>query len=143
MGCADDPMTVSEAMCAQDSDEWKKAVDQELLMIEKMGMWEPAFLPDGMKAVKTKWVFNRKMDDNGNVIKHRARLVAKGYSQTAGIDYDEVFAPVTKYTSLRYLLALKVLRKYTVLQLDVKNAFLNGTLTEEIYREIPSGVTLL
>lgn len=142
MGSASDPLTIKEALCAADAAEWQKAMEQELLMIKMMGTWKPAFLPKGKKTVKTKWVFHRKVDSEGNVTRHRARLVAKGFSQTKGMDYDEVFAPVAKYTSLRFLLALKVLKNYSVLQLDVKNAFLNGILSEEIYLEVPHGVDL-
>lgn len=92
--------------------------------------------------VETERVFSRKLDSVGNVIRHRARLVARGYCQTEGIDYNEDFAPVARYQTLRFLLALKVIIDYDVLQIDVKNAVLLGKISDEIYVKVPQGIQL-
>jgi hypothetical protein len=91
-------------------------------------------LPAGRKAVKSKWVIKHKADG-----RFRARLVAKGFTQIPGLDYDETFSPVARFESLRLLLVLAALEDWEVHQLDVKSAFLNGVLDEEIYMEQPQG----
>lgn len=114
---------------------------QDLLFIKRMGTWKPAFLLRDKNLINTKWMFTWKTDSTGNVTRCSARLVAKGFTQSEGMDYAEVFAPVSKYISLHFLLAL-VMKLYEVLQLDVENAFLNGMLSEEIYLEILHSVNL-
>lgn len=133
----------SEKLFTQpDSAEWQIAMKQEFLVIKKMATCNPVFLPHDKKTVKTKWVFSQKTDSTGNVIRYRARLVAKGFSQTDGIHYAEVVAPLAKYTSVLFLIALKVMKAYEVLHLTVKSASLNGMLSEEIYVEVPDGLKL-
>lgn len=85
------------------------------------------------KEIKTKWVLNRKLKSPGNVTRNNERLFAKGFRQKFGVYYDYVFELVGRYTSLRFLLVLEVLRKYRILQLKFKSWFLNGTLVEELY----------
>ena len=141
MGNEDDstPLTFDEAMSSSDKEEWKDAMKYEIKAIEKKKTWKLVPLPDGYKAVKNKWVYTTKKDTNQNISRHRARLVAKGFTQRRGIDYDEVFAPVAKYSTLRLILALATDEDLNLLQLDVKSAFLNGKLDEEIYMEQPEG----
>src|SRR6267154_5573930 len=91
-------------------------------------------LPSGQKAIKSKWVFKHKADG-----RFHARLVAKGFTQIHGIDYDETFSPVARFESLRLLLALAALEDWEIHQMDVKSVFLNGVLDEEIYMEQPQG----
>lgn len=133
----DDQMSVSDALSGTYSAEWQTAIEQELLVIKKMGTWKPEFLPRDKKTVNTREVFSRKTDSTWNVSRYRDRLVAKGFSNTEVNDYEEVSAPVANYTSLRYLISLKVLKQYDISQLDVKNGFLKGTLSEDIYLEVP------
>ncbi|VVA38040.1 Hypothetical predicted protein, partial [Prunus dulcis] len=85
----------------------------------------------------TKWIFKNKTDEQGNVVRNKARLVAQGYTQMEGIDFDETFAPVARLESVRLLLAIACHLKFKLYQMDVKTAFLNGILNEEVYVEQP------
>ena len=129
-----DPVTLAEAMGSKDADEWRSACQYELDALAKNKTWELVDLPAGRKAVKSKWVFKLKNDG-----RYRAHLVAKGFTQIPGIDYDETFSPVARFESLRLLLALATLEDWEIHQMDVKSAFLNGVLDEEIYMEQPIG----
>ncbi|GJZ29065.1 putative ribonuclease H-like domain-containing protein [Tanacetum coccineum] len=96
-------------------------------------------LPNGKRAIGTKWVFRNKKDEKGIVIKNKARLVAQGYTQEEGIDYDEVFAPVARIEAIRLFLAYASFKDFVVYQMDVKSAFLYGKIEEEVYVCQPSG----
>lgn len=119
--------------------EWRIAMDKEMESIEKNGMWKLTSLPPGHKVIGLKWVFKLKKDANGNVVKYKARVVAKGYVQEHGIDFEEVFAPVTRLETVRMLLALATKNKWEVHHLDVNTAFLNGEINEEVYVSQPEG----
>lgn len=112
---------------------------EELNSIEENNTWILCDLPHGRKAIGSKWVFKNKLNENGNVERRKARLVAQGFSQKFGVDYDEVFAPVARNTTLRLLLSVAGTRNYTVNHYDIKTAFLNGKLEEEIYMKQPPG----
>ena len=118
---------------------WKKAMETEIESIEKNDTWTLTELPSNQKVIGLKWIFKLKRDAAGNVIKHKARLVAKGYAQEHGIDYDEVYAPVTRLETVRLLLALAAKRGWQVHHLDVKTAFLNGDIEEDVYVAQPIG----
>jgi hypothetical protein len=94
-------------------------------------------LPAGHRAIGLKWVFKVKKDPYGNIIKHKARLVAKGYAQREGVDFDEVFAPVERIETVRLLIALAAQKGWQIHHIDVKSAFLNGDLVEEVYVQQP------
>ncbi|RVW54511.1 Retrovirus-related Pol polyprotein from transposon TNT 1-94 [Vitis vinifera] len=119
---------------------WKTAVDEEVRALEKNGTWEIADLPRGKKPVGCKWIFTVKYKADGNVDMYKARLVAKGFTQSYGIDYQETFAPVAKLNTVRVLLSLAANLDWSLHQLDVKNAFLNGDLEKEVYMDIPAGL---
>ncbi|KAF0918025.1 hypothetical protein E2562_021716 [Oryza meyeriana var. granulata] len=106
---------------------------EEMRSIEDNSTWELVALPTRHRAIGLKWVFKVERDEHGNVIQHKVRLVAKGYVQRAGIDFDEVFAPVARMESMHMLLALAAHERWTVHHMDVKSAFLNGDLKEEVY----------
>ena len=89
--------------------------------------------PKGEHFIDTKWIFRNKTDEKGNVICNKARLIAQGYSQMEGVDYDETFAPVACMESIRILLALACQLKFKLYQMDVNTAFLNGLLKEDVY----------
>ncbi|RVW52356.1 Retrovirus-related Pol polyprotein from transposon RE2 [Vitis vinifera] len=119
---------------------WKAAVNKEVRALEKNGTWEITDLPRGKKPVGCKWIFTVKYKADGNVDRYKARLVAKGFTQSYGIDYQETFAPVAKLNTVRVLLSLAANLDWSLHQLDVKNAFLNGDLEEEVYMDIPVGL---
>lgn len=121
---ADVPTTYKEALQGRDSKSWQKAMQEEIEEINKQGTWELVPLPNGAKAVKSKWVYTTKKDAEEKFIRNKSRLVAKGFTQRSGIDYNEVFAPVAKYSTLRFLLPLAADEELALLQLDVKSAFL-------------------
>lgn len=101
--------------------------------------WKKNRDPKNQKSVGSKWVFKRKLDDKGQVMRYKARLVAQGFTQKYGINYDEVFAPVARSTTMRLLLSIAGMKNYFVNQYDIKTAFLNGELEEEIYLRQPIG----
>ncbi|XP_042756658.2 retrovirus-related Pol polyprotein from transposon TNT 1-94 [Lactuca sativa] len=119
--------------------EWVQAMNDEMASIEKNDTWNLVDLPKGRRAIGLKWVFKVKRDPQGNILKHKARIVAKGYIQKQGIDYEEVFAPVARIETVRVILALAGSNGWRVHHLDVKSAFLNGHLTEEVYVSQPEG----
>jgi hypothetical protein len=133
---ADEPSSVAEAL--QDAS-WSKAMEEEMGCIEENETWTLADLPPGHKPIGLKWVFKVKRDENGTVVKHKARLVAKGFVQREGVDFEEVFAPVARLDSVRLLLAVAAQERWEVHHLDVKSAFLNGELKEEVYVAQPPG----
>lgn len=131
-----DPVYFEEAI--QDEN-WKDAMNQEIDAIRRNETWELVKLPENKKALGVKWIYRTKLKQNGEVQKYKARLVVKGYKQKFGVDYEEVFAPVTRLETVRLLLALAAKNNWKVHQMDVKSAFLNGYLEDEIYVEQPPG----
>ncbi|KAM1027850.1 hypothetical protein ACFX2A_041559 [Malus domestica] len=102
-------------------------------------VWTLVDPPEGIEPVGNKWVFKRKIGVDGNVETYKARLVAKGYRQREGIDYEETFSPVAMIKSIRILLAIAAYHDYEIWQMDMKTAFLNGYLEEELYMTQPKG----
>src|SRR5713101_7790223 len=118
---------------------WKSSMNEEFNSLQKSNTWELVDLPPGRKLVQCKWVYKTKFAADGSPLKYKAILVAKGYSQVHGINYNETFAPVAKMDSIRLALAIAASRKWEVHHMDVKHAFQNGDLTEEIYMQQPQG----
>lgn len=135
-----DPVTYNEAISSEAAKEWKEAMSEELAAIERSGTWKLVDLPAGRKPIGSKWVFKTKTNSDGIPKKRKARLVAQGFSQKFGIDYIDVFAPVARGTTMRMLLSDAGKKKLKVKQYDVKSAFLNGDLQEEIFMKPPPGV---
>ena len=135
----DTPTTVSEAYSSPDSDMWKEAVQSEMDSIMSNGTWEVVDRPFGCKPVGCKWVFKKKLRPDGTIEKYKARLVAKGYTQKEGEDYFDTYSPVARLTTIRVLLSLAASHDLFIHQMDVKTAFLNGELEEEIYMDQPDG----
>ena len=96
-------------------------------------VWELVPRPKGVNVIGTKWIFKNKLDEHGTVIRNKSRLIAQGYTQVEGIDFDETFAPVARLESIRILLAITCHLNFKLYQMDVKSAFLNGMLQEEVY----------
>ena len=135
----DEPHTMSEAMQSGDAKKWELAMQEEYDSLMANGTWELTPLPKNRQSVGCKWVFRTKRDASGNVVRYKARLVAKGYSQVAGVDFNETFAPVAKFSTIRCILALGAIMDLEMHQMDVKTAFLNGDLEEDIYMDQPQG----
>jgi len=110
-------------------------MDKELEQIEKNNTWELVSRPKDKNVIGTKWIFKNKLNENGEVVRNKARLVCKGYAQQEGIDSEETFAPVVRLEAIRMFLALSSFQKFKVFQMNVKSAFLNGDLEEEVYFE--------
>src|ERR1700731_985294 len=135
-----EPRTYWEAMRTQQAKEWEKAVIAELEQLRSSGTfeWVP-HVPSGRRTVGSRFVFQTKRDGDGNVIRYKARIVAKGYSQVPGQDFDATFASVARLTTLRALLSMAAREDWEVHQVDVVGAYLRGDLSEEIYLEPPDG----
>ncbi|WZY88683.1 hypothetical protein YC2023_045418 [Brassica napus] len=124
---------------AEKDQSWVEAMNEELRMIDKNDTWQLVDRPSDRKIIGVKWVYRTKLNADGSINKHKARLVAKGYSQIYGVDFSETFAPVARLDTIRMMLALAAQNTWKVFHLDVKSAFLNGYLEEEIYVEQPAG----
>jgi len=120
--------------------EWQLAMTEELAALDRTGTWDIVPLPSGAVPITCKWVFKVKTKSDGSIERYKARLVARGFQQTQGIDYDETFAPVAHMTTVRTLIAVAASSSWTISQMDVKNAFLHGDLHEEVYMHPPPGV---
>ena len=131
------PNTRKQALNRPDKEQWEKAMDAEYLSLIENDTWELVPLPKGRTAIRGRWVYALKEDG-----RYKARYVAKGFTQVQGIDYNEIFAPVCRYESIRTLLALAAINDWEIHSMDVKTAFLNGELEEEIYMEQPDGYEL-
>ena len=121
----------------QDAQYWLEAMREEIESIEKNRVWQLVDLPKDRKAIGCKWVLRKKLKSEGSLDKYKARLVAKGFTQVEGIDYEEKFSPVVKFQSIWTLEALVARRDLELHQMDVKTAFLNDELEEEIYMKQP------
>ena len=110
-------------------------MNEELEQIEKNNTWELVPRPHDKNIIGTKWIFKNKLNENGEVIKNKAKIVCKEYAQQEGIDFKETFAPVARLEAIRFFLALSSFYKFKVYQMDIKPAFLIGDLEEEVYIE--------
>ncbi|GJX78474.1 retrovirus-related pol polyprotein from transposon TNT 1-94 [Tanacetum coccineum] len=131
-----EPKNVNEAL---GDESWIVAMQEELNQFIANDIWELVPQPRNMTIIGTKWVFRNKLDENGIVSRNKARLVAQGYNQQEGIDYDETYAPVARLESIRILLAYACALDFKLFQMDVKSAFLNGFINEEVYVAQPPG----
>ncbi|GJX87727.1 retrovirus-related pol polyprotein from transposon TNT 1-94 [Tanacetum coccineum] len=131
-----EPKNVNEALR---DESWIVTMQEELNQFIANDVWELVLQPKNMTIIGTKWVFRNKLDENGVVSRNKARLVAQGYNQQEGIDYDETYAPVARLESIRILLAYACALDFKLFQMDVKSAFLNGFINEEVYVAQPSG----
>ncbi|GKA37424.1 putative ribonuclease H-like domain-containing protein [Tanacetum coccineum] len=118
---------------------WIEAMQEELLQFKLQQVWTLVDLPHSKRAIGTKWVYRNKKDERGIVIRNKARLVAQGYTQEEGIDYNEVFALVARIETIRLFLAYASFKDFVVYQMDVKSAFLYGKIEYEVYVCQPPG----
>ena len=131
-----EPKNIQEAL--KDVD-WIQAMQEELEEFKRNKVWHLVPQPHKKTIIGTRWVFRNKLDDKGSVIRNKARLVAQGYNQQEGIDYDETYAPVARIEAIRLLIAFASFKGFKLFQMDVKTAFLNDTLNEEVYVKQPPG----
>ena len=134
-----EPTSVDEILSTPEKDCWLEAMEKEMTSLQDNDVWELVEPPQNRKPVGSKWVFKAKTDADGHVERYKARLVAQGFSQKFGTDYDETFSPVARLESVRALIALSVQQGLKLHQVDVTTAFLNGELEEEVYMKQPEG----
>jgi len=137
----DDPKTVQQAKIFADWPEWEKAICVELDQLDRFGTRKLVDCPPDAIPIPNKWVFLKKYNTAGEVIKHKAQLVVKGCAQCPGFDYNDTFSPVVRLETIRAILALVPLKRLKMRQMDVKGAYLNGILKENVYMHQPDGFT--
>ena len=128
-------MSTEEALKQQ---VWLQAMKEELDAIERNTTCKLAELPKGNKAITVRWVFKNKLKPDRSIGKHKTRLVARGFLQKPGLDYFEVFSPVARYETIGLVIAIAANMNWPMMYLDVKFAFLNGPLQEEVYVSQPT-----
>ena len=114
---------------------WKQAIEAEFAALQQNQTWSLVPRPPGVNIVGCKWIFKLKQHPDGTIDKYKARLVARGFTQQRGVDYQDTFSPVVESSTIRLILALVVSRRWPLRQIDVKNAFLHGFLNEEVYMQ--------
>jgi hypothetical protein len=132
-----DTTSYEEAMGGPNSSKWLEAMEDEMRSMSSNNVWDLEEIPKGAKTVGCKWVYKIKYDSNGNIEKYKAHLVAKGFTQREGVDYNETFSPVSCKDSFRIIMALVAHFNLELLQMDVKTAFLNGDLEEKVCMKQP------
>lgn len=131
-----EPTSVGQALAAP---HWFQAMKEEYQALMRNQTWTLVASSDARKPIRCKWIFRTKENPDGSINKYKARLVAKGFHQKAGSDFTETFSPVVKPVTVRIVLTLAVTNNWTIQQIDVNNAFLNGTLEEEVFMQQPPG----
>ncbi len=133
------PATYDDAMESEEKVQWQEAIDNEMKSLIENETWEIVDLPNGKRPIGCRWVLRTKVNTNGEIVRYKARLVAKGYSQQKGVDFDETFSPVARFDTIRSVISVAANEKLELAQFDIKTAFLNGQLDEEIYMAQPEG----
>lgn len=140
LAASDVPQTYAEAMVSEKAEQWKQGVRSEIRSYVQNHTWDMVMRPRSAKVIGSKWVFARKYDENGNVIRHKARLVAQMIRQTHGVDYFHTYAPETSMNSIRVFLSICCSKRLKIKQFDVETAFLNGELEEQVFMSLPYGI---
>ncbi|GJW67787.1 retrotransposon protein, putative, ty1-copia subclass [Tanacetum coccineum] len=133
LGDLNEPTNYKAAILDPESDKWVNAMNAKMQSMKDNQVWRLVDLPPNCKTVRSKWLFKKKTDMDGNVHTSKAGLLAKGFTQTYVVDYEEMFSPVADIRAIRILIAISVFYGYEIWQMDVKTAFLNGYLDEDIY----------
>lgn len=136
-----EPKSYAEAVSCAQKDQWKAAMEEELSSHRELKTWQLAKAPDVKRILGSRWVYKIKRNASGDPVKYKARLVAQGCSQRSGVDFEEVYAPVATQATFRTLLAVASYKKMILKHVDIKTAYLNGRLTEEVYMRQPPGFT--
>ena len=135
----DEPTSYQEATSSPDSDRWLEAMKSEMQSMYDNQVWTFIDPPGGLKTIGCKWAIKKKTNMDGNVHTSKAKLVAKGFKKTHGVDYDDTFSPMAMLKSIRILLAIVAYYDYEIWTMDVKTTFLNGKLLEDMYMSQPKG----
>ncbi|CAI7855045.1 unnamed protein product [Closterium sp. NIES-54] len=135
-----EPKTLAEALSGPDAEKWKQSVKEEYDSLRENETWELCELPPGKKAISSKLIFRHKYGPYGELTRYKSRLVAKGFQQTKGKDFDDISAPVGKGTTIRVMLGTVANRGWRIKQVDITTAFLNGIILEELYMLQPEGL---
>ena len=135
-----EPECYGKAMLHEEKDKWFKAMQEEIKSLHENHTFDLVKLPQGKRALKNKWVFKLKSGKNNSQLRYKARLVVKGFNQKKGIDFEEIFSPMVKMSSIRVVLGLTTNLNLEIDQLDVKTTFLHDDLEEEIYMVQPKGL---
>ena len=136
---SEEPKSYKEVLNSSNNSKWFQAMDEEYGSLMSNETWELVPRPNNQRVIGSKWVYKVKKGPNGEINRFKARLVAQGFSQTKGIDFQEVFAPVAHTSTIRALLSFANVNKYEVHQMDIKTAFLHGVIECEIFMEQPQG----
>ena len=134
----DDPISVSQVKQSSNSEKWIEAMKEEMKSMKENGVWDLVELPEGVKLISCKWIFKTKRDSKGNIVKYKARLVTKGFTQKEDIDYKETFSPVSSKDSFIIIMALVAHYDLELHQMDIKAVFLNGNIDEMIHAQLVS-----
>ena len=138
-----EPQTINECRNRQDWEKWKEAIQAELNCLAKREVFGRVVpIPENVKPVGYRWVFVRKRNENNEIVRYKSRLVAQGFSQRPGIDYEETYSPVIDAITFRYLIHLTVSEGLEMHLMDVVTAYLYGSIDSDIYIKIPEGFTL-
>ena len=135
----DEPTTYEEYLNCSESNKWLVAMNSEMDSMYENQVWTLVDPPEGIKPIGCKWVFKKKIDMEDNVVTYKARLIAKGFRQRQGVDYDETFSPVAMLKPIGILLDIATHYDYEVWQMDVKSAFPNGNHSKDVYMTQPEG----
>jgi len=138
-----EPQSYEEAMADSHKAEWVKAMQEEIKSLHENHTYDLVELPKGRKALKNKWMCRLTNEENNPRPTYKAHLVVKGFNQKKGVDFEEIFSPVVKMSSIQVVLSLVVSLDLEIEQLDIKIAFLHGDLQEEIYMEQPEGFEIV
>lgn len=139
LAIGEEPGTYEQAIESDDHTQWERAMNEEYDSLIKNRTWNLVDPPKDQKVIDNRWVFKLKQNPDGSIDRYKARLVVRGFTQEYGIDYQETFSPVVKFTSVRAILALAASKQMKLQQFDVKTAFLNGDLEEDVYMSQPIG----
>jgi len=137
----DDPVTLAQAIAHPDWPKWKEAMDEELALMAKYSVWDVVEEPEDTNIIGCRWVFRIKQDSSGKILKYRARLVAQGFTQIPGVNFQDTFAPVARLSSIRAVIALAASEDWELHQMDVKSAYLNSPIDTRVYMRLPPGHT--
>lgn len=135
----DEPESFSQAVNSSDKQHWKKAMEEEIASLKENSTWSLVELPAGRKAISNHWIYCVKRNAEGEISRYKARLVVRGFSQREGIDFNETFSPVARFDTIRTVLSIAANERLELAQFDVKTAFLNGVIEENIYMDQPEG----